>query len=86
MLTPHCHQALAEREGLLFLETSALSGDHVVEAFEQTIRHIYNLTATSRPSEEVPEPAVPLPEGVAIDLSEHRQATAERQGRSGCCG
>ena len=34
-------QAVAQREGVLFMETSALSGDHVADAFESVVEQCY---------------------------------------------
>jgi len=62
----------AQKNGLLFMETSALDGDKVEDAFQQLITTIYHLT--SRPPVEAGATnVVSQPTGEKIDL--HQQNT-----------
>ena len=84
-------KALAEQEGLLFMETSALSGDHVPAAFEAVIT-----AKKTRMEDEAIEPKVgispPRRSKVKVSPGKKINVAAAPEGppattqHSKCCG
>lgn len=84
---PAAMQDLCEREGLFFMETSALSGANVGAAFEELVQRIYaNMAKTLQAeagSEEELQAAAAL-HGRRIIVA--HEAPASEPQRSRCCG
>ena len=91
-----CLKALAEQEGLLFMETSALSGDHVPAAFEAVITECYHIAKKTRMEDEAIEPRVgispPRRSKVKVSPGKKINVAAAPEGppaitqHSKCCG
>ncbi|CAN6480207.1 unnamed protein product [Victoria cruziana] len=79
--------AIAEREDLFFMETSALENKNVEEAFMQMIRKIHEITSKKRleakRKEASAEGAVPPPGSGQAILNIHEVSATKRRS---CCG
>ncbi|XP_078447251.1 ras-related protein RABA5e-like [Wolffia australiana] len=81
-------KSLAEREGLFFIETSALDSTNVKTAFEIVIREIYSnvsrkvLNSDSYKAELSLHRVSLTRDGAAVDDDESKQS---RSGKSSCC-
>jgi Ras-related protein Rab-11A len=75
-------RALAEREGLLFLETSALSGEHVKPAFETVVTRCYEQVKKHRLEAETSEEEAAVGAGRKIAIE---PTNAEQRQSSRCC-
>ncbi|GJP46743.1 hypothetical protein CLOM_g5989 [Closterium sp. NIES-68] len=72
---------LAEREGMFFMETSALDATNVDEAFETVIAEIYNHVSKRLPSHDEENGKLNLSAGQKLNLPD------DGSGRGGmCCG
>lgn len=80
---------LAEKHGLRFIETSALSGDHVVEAFKENIQQCYdNLRQTHMISNDLEDQGTPVQLGIGrtIRIGEPTSLLElKRRQRHPCC-
>uniref|UniRef100_A0A0D6R7R8 Uncharacterized protein n=1 Tax=Araucaria cunninghamii TaxID=56994 RepID=A0A0D6R7R8_ARACU len=74
-------QSYAEKEGLYFMETSALDSTNVEEAFKQILNQIYRVT--SKKTLEISEEQTSVPKGQTIHLNGKDEVTATK--KSGCC-
>ncbi|XP_068647253.1 ras-related protein RABA2a [Aristolochia californica] len=72
-------QSYAEKEGLSFIETSALEAINVEKAFQTILGEIYRIISKKSLSSEDPAPAS-IKEGKTIAL-----AAAESNGKKPCC-
>lgn len=78
-------QEIAQREGLLFIETSALDGSNVEQAFSRVATEIHTIVRKKRlesQQQEGDEPA--MPRGISIPIT--AQHTTPQQQQSRCCG
>jgi len=69
----------AQKNGLLFMETSALDGDKVEDAFQQLITTIYHLTSRP-PVDSGATNVAPQPSGEKIDLHQKNDQAEEQKG------
>ncbi|KAL4451772.1 hypothetical protein ABPG75_007434 [Micractinium tetrahymenae] len=79
-------QEIAQREGLMFIETSARDGSNVDEAFTRVATEIHGIVRKRRlesQQEEWEEPA--MPRGISIPIAVQQEARAQ-QPQSRCCG
>jgi len=67
----------AQKNGLLFMETSALDGDKVEDAFQQLITTIYHLTSRP-PVDSGTTNVVAHPSGEKIDLHQQKDESASQ--------
>jgi len=75
-------QEYAQKNSLLYMETSALDGGNVEEAFQQIITTIYHLT--SRPAVEGGEAVVQKEGGEKIDIRQQKSDDAKAAGGCKC--
>lgn len=73
-------QALAERESLYFMETSALESTNVENAFKQVLTQIYRIVV-KKALDVSEEPSVIPPQGQAINIKDDVTATKKPM----CC-
>jgi Ras-related protein Rab-11A len=74
-------QGFAEREGLYFIETSALDSTNVETAFTQILTQIYRVV--SKKNLEIGDEITTVPAGRTIDVNGNAAATEAK--KSGCC-
>lgn len=70
---------LAEKEGMFFMETSALDSTNVDEAFETVIAEIYNHVSKRLPTQEDEDKTLNLSSGTKLSVQE------EKRQESSCC-
>lgn len=78
-------QEIAQREGLMFIETSALEGSNVEEAFARVATEIHGIVRKRRlesHQQEEEEPA--MPRGISIPVAIQQEAQPQPQ-QSRCC-
>ncbi len=74
-----CTQAFCEKEGLSFIETSALESTNVEQAFQRILTEIYHIVSKKAlASEDKPQPD----KGTRIVVSETQP---EEKKKSACC-
>lgn len=74
-----CAQAFCEKEGLSFIETSALESTNVEQAFQRILTEIYHIVSKKAlASEDKPQPD----KGTRIVVSETQP---EEKKKSACC-
>ncbi|PRW57533.1 Ras-related RABA1f [Chlorella sorokiniana] len=77
-------QDIAKREGLLFLETSALDGSNVEEAFTRVATEIHGIVRKRRlESQQGEDEPAPMPRGISIPITAAQEQPAAQQSR--CC-
>ncbi|GAB4819469.1 hypothetical protein N2152v2_006515 [Parachlorella kessleri] len=77
---------VAEREGLLFIETSAMDGSNVGPAFTRAIEEIYGIIKKNRVEAAAADPTGPrIPSGIRIPIRVEEPVKPDRQ-QGGCCG
>lgn len=75
-------QALAEREGLSFLETSALDATNVEKAFQTILAEIYHIISKKALAAQQAAAATSIPgQGTTINVSD----TSGLASKKGCC-
>ncbi|GLJ38597.1 hypothetical protein SUGI_0787000 [Cryptomeria japonica] len=75
-------ETFAEKEGLFFMETSALDSTNVEEAFTRILNQIYRVT--SKKTLEISEEQTNIPgKGQTIHINSKDEVTATK--KSGCC-
>ncbi|XP_039018152.1 ras-related protein RABA2a-like [Hibiscus syriacus] len=72
-------QSFAEKEGLSFIETSALEATNVEKAFQTILSEIYRITSKKSLSSDEPTPAS-IKEGKTIDVG-----TSDVNAKKACC-
>ncbi|PSC70713.1 ras-related RIC2 [Micractinium conductrix] len=78
-------QEIAQREGLLFIETSALEGSNVDEAFSRVATEIHSIIRKRRLESAAAEGEGPaMPRGIPIQVAQPQEAHPQQQSR--CCG
>ncbi|CAN0890850.1 Ras-related protein RABA5a [Linum grandiflorum] len=80
-------KALAETQGLFFMETSALDSSNVVSSFETVVKEIYNILSRKVISQELKKqdaPAMGNGKTVVLQSDGGPDADAAKQG-GGCC-
>ncbi|CAI0374361.1 unnamed protein product [Linum tenue] len=86
-------KALAEAQGLFFMETSALDSSNVTAAFETVVKEIYNILSRKVISQELKKQDAPeMGNGKTVVLQrddepggENPEGEAAKQGGGGCC-
>ena len=81
-------KALAEAEGLFFMETSALDSSNVAAAFQTVVKEIYNILSRKvMMSQELKkQDATSLENGKTVVLTgEGDQEAPDVQSKKGCC-
>ncbi|CAI0440142.1 unnamed protein product [Linum tenue] len=86
-------KALAEAQGLFFMETSALDSSNVTAAFETVVKEIYNILSRKVISQELKKQDAPeMGDGKTVVLQrdgeqggENADGEAPKQGAGGCC-
>ncbi|KAE8670530.1 Ras-related protein RABA5a [Hibiscus syriacus] len=81
-------KALAEAQGLFFMETSALDSYNVVAAFQTVVKEIYNILSKKvMMSQELKKPESSSFNGktVVLQLEENQQTDTTPTGGGGCC-
>lgn len=75
----------AQREGLLFIETSALDGSNVEQAFSRVAAEIHGIVRKRRLESQAAEDEelAPMPRGISIPIAV--QPTQPQQQQSRCC-
>jgi len=81
-------RSLAQKNNLLFIETSALDGENIKEAFNKNITEIYEKRKSKQPDRDEDKPVNPNPKpgsgGFKIEqVSEPSSQNAAKKG--GCC-
>ena len=81
LLKPAVLQAFCEKEGLSFIETSALESTNVEMAFQKILTEIYHIVSKKALAAEdsAPRPG----EGTKIVVTE---PASEKEKKSSCCG
>lgn len=78
-------KALAEAEGLFFMETSALDSSNVTAAFQTVVKEIYNILSRKvMMSQELKQDAAVIGNGKTVVLQEEGNAEAA-EAKKGCC-
>ena len=78
-------KALAEAEGLFFMETSALDSSNVTAAFQTVVKEIYDILSRKVfQSQEVKKNESSLGSGRAVILQESTEEN-ETTKKAGCC-
>ena len=74
-------RSLAEKEGLSFLETSALEASNIEKAFQTILSEIYHIISKKALAAQEAAGGLPVPgQGTAINISDSSVAN-----RKGCC-
>jgi Ras-related protein Rab-11A len=80
-------KALAEAQGLFFMETSALDSSNVVAAFQTVVKEIYNILSRKvMMSQELnKQDASSIENGKTVVLQEGGDQQADGEAKKGCC-
>jgi len=80
-------KALAEAQGLFFMETSALDSSNVVAAFQTVVKEIYNILSRKvMMSQELKkDDASWIENGKTVVLQQEGDRSAEGETKKGCC-
>lgn len=80
-------KALAEAQGLFFMETSALDSSNVSAAFQTVVREIYNILSRKvMQSQELKKhDTVALGNGKTVVIQEESNNEANGEATTGCC-
>lgn len=79
-------KALAEAQGLFFMETSALDSSNVAAAFQTVVKEIYNILSRKvMMSQELSKHEVPRIENGKSVVIQGENLEADGQSKKGCC-
>jgi len=83
-------RSFARKNGLAFIETSALDATGVDTAFQRILQEIYKMQMKKQlkkvaHGEEMGQKQGSVSRGQAISLQTHSEQTAEEQPKGGCC-
>lgn len=79
-------KALAEAEGLFFMETSALDSSNVAAAFQTVVKEIYNILSRKvMMSQELDKQDAVIGNGTTVVLEGGDNPDAAEQPKKGCC-
>lgn len=80
-------KALAEAQGLFFMETSALDSSNVAAAFQTVVKEIYNILSRKvMMSHELKKQDAPLDgKTVVLQGDENQEPATEAPKSGGCC-
>lgn len=79
-------KALAEAQGLFFMETSALDSSNVKAAFQTVVKEIYDILSRKVfQSQEVKKNGLSLGSGRAVILQDDSNDVDDSTKKGGCC-
>lgn len=79
-------KALAEAQGLFFMETSALDSSNVTAAFQTVVKEIYNILSRKVMSQELQhKDSTSLTNGKTVVLQGEKNAEDAAEPRKGLC-
>ncbi|KAK4273643.1 hypothetical protein QN277_022005 [Acacia crassicarpa] len=80
-------KALAEAEGLFFMETSALDSSNVAAAFQTVVKEIYNILSRKvmKSQELQTQDAAVIGNGKTVVLQGEQNSEAAVESKKGCC-